>query len=130
MRELEGKRVAFTGKLASMTRAEAADLIRAHGGTFVTSITKRTSLLVVGQEGWPLQKDGGLTYKLESAKKLQAIGRRIEILTEEDLLRRLGMEGEEHGVHKRFSLAQIGRLLKIPRERLRSWMRLGLVQSM
>jgi len=29
---LEGKRVAVAGRLASMTRAEAAELILAHGG--------------------------------------------------------------------------------------------------
>jgi len=124
---LDGKRVAFTGQLASMTRPEAADLIRAHGGTFITSVTKRTSFLVVGQEGWPLRKDGGLSDKLETAKHLQAAGCNIAILTEEELFERLGMEGSTSGIHKRFTLPQLGRLLKVPRNRLRAWIRAGLL---
>src|SRR5262249_19211631 len=58
---LQGKRVAFTGRLASMTRAEAADLVRAHGGRFTTTLNRFTSLLVVGQDGWPFEKDGRLS---------------------------------------------------------------------
>lgn len=125
---LAGRRVAFTGQLASMTRPEAAELIRAHGGTFVTSVTRRTSYLVIGQEGWPLRKNGTLSEKLETARYLQAAGCNIAILAEEELLRRLGLEGSTRGVHKRFSLAQLGRLLKVPRDRLRGWINAGLVQ--
>jgi tetratricopeptide (TPR) repeat protein len=125
--KLAGKRVAFTGRLASMTRPEAADLVRAHGGTFITSVTRTTSFLVIGQEGWPLRKDGGLAAKLEIAKQLQIAGHEIGILTEEELLQRLGLEDAGSGIHKRFTLAQLGRLLKIPRDRLRAWMRAGLV---
>lgn len=54
---LEGKQVACTGSLACMTRAQAADLIHAFGGRFVPSVTRKTNVLLVGQEGWPLQKD-------------------------------------------------------------------------
>jgi hypothetical protein len=128
--KLAGKRVAFTGQLASMTRPEAADLVRAHGGTFITSVTRRTSILVVGQEGWPLRKDGGLSGKLETAKHLQSAGCNVAILTEEELLDRLGLEGASSGIHKRFTLAQLGRLLKVPRDRLRAWMRCGLLQPL
>jgi predicted negative regulator of RcsB-dependent stress response len=128
--KLAGKRVAFTGQLASMTRPEAAELVRAHGGTFVTSVTRLTSMLVVGQEGWPLRKDGGLSGKLETAKHLQSAGCNVAILTEEELLDRLGLEGASSGIHKRFTLAQLGRLLKVPRDRLRAWMRCGLVQPL
>ena len=127
MNALAGKRVAFTGQLASMTRPEAADLVRAHGGTFITSVTRRTSFLVIGQEGWPLRKDGGLTEKLETAKHLQVAGCDITILTEEELLERLGMDGATSGIHKRFNFVQLGRLLKVRRDRLRAWMRLGLL---
>jgi tetratricopeptide (TPR) repeat protein len=130
MNALAGKRVAFTGQLASMTRPEAADLVRAHGGTFVTSVNRKTSLLVVGQEGWPLRKDGGLSEKLERARHLQAAGCSVAVITEEELLERLGLEGAGNGIHKRFSLAQLGRLLHVPRDRLRAWMRAGLVQPL
>jgi BRCT domain type II-containing protein len=50
--------VAFTGRLACMTRAEAFEVVRQHGGTPSQTVTKRTKLLVVGELGWPLFDDG------------------------------------------------------------------------
>jgi tetratricopeptide (TPR) repeat protein len=124
---LAGKHVAFTGRLASLTRSEAAALVKKHGGVFVPRVTRQTTLLVVGQEGWPLQKDGSLSRKLVLAHRMQAAGLGIAILPEADLLRLLGLEGIRDGVHGRFTLAELGRLLKVPRDRLRAWMRAGLV---
>lgn len=45
---LHGKSFVITGGLEKMTRDEAADKIRALGGTFQTSVGKDTSYLVVG----------------------------------------------------------------------------------
>src|SRR5437660_991212 len=90
---LQGQKVAFTGRLASMTRARAANLIQEHGGTWVPSVTRHTSLLVVGQDGWPLDKNGQLTRKLQKAQQLPL----LSILTEADLLDRLGLDSEQLG---------------------------------
>lgn len=122
---LDGQRVAFTGRLASMTRPEAARLVLARGGVFVPRVTHRTALLVVGQDGWPLQRDGTLSDALEAARGLQAAGNAIRIVQEEDFLRDLGVEEDSYGVHRRFTLPQLTRLLRIPRDRLRSWLRAG-----
>ncbi len=46
---LHGKSFVITGTLEHMSRDEAADRIRALGGTFQTSVGKDTSYLVVGQ---------------------------------------------------------------------------------
>src|SRR5262245_57085609 len=46
--------VAFTGRLACMTRAEAFEVVRSHGGTPSESVTRQTNVLVVGELGWPL----------------------------------------------------------------------------
>ncbi|MFO0964456.1 MAG: tetratricopeptide repeat protein [Gemmataceae bacterium] len=120
--------IAFTGKLASMTRAEAAALVHERGGLFQRGVSRDTGTLVVGQEGWPLQENGRLSRKLEKARRLQQGGAAVTIVTEEDWLAQLGLEGSTRGVHQRFSLAQLCRLLKLPRDRLRSWMRAGLVE--
>src|ERR1700730_17214766 len=60
--------VAFTGRLACMSRAEALEVIRSHGGTPSLSVTKRTNLLIVGELGWPLLDDGRPSNKLSRAK--------------------------------------------------------------
>ena len=45
---LHGQRFAVTGSLATMSRDEAADEIRARGGTFQSALGKDTNYLVVG----------------------------------------------------------------------------------
>jgi tetratricopeptide (TPR) repeat protein len=61
--------VAFTGRLASMARAEAFDLVRQKGGKPRRGVTKTTDVLIVGQMGWPLLADGLPSKSLHLAKK-------------------------------------------------------------
>jgi tetratricopeptide (TPR) repeat protein len=60
--------VAFTGKLASITRAQAFSLVATLGGTPRTGVTKATTLLIVGELGWPLLPDGSPSNSLAKAK--------------------------------------------------------------
>ena len=64
-------RVAFTGRVASMRRRELAEHICAAGGAVHETVSRRTSMLVVGGHGWPLLPDGSvnLAARLESANK-------------------------------------------------------------
>jgi hypothetical protein len=124
---LKGKQVAITGRLASMTRTEAAQLIRAHGGSFASTVSQRTSILIVGQDGWPLQKDGRLTEKLRKAHLFQRSGIAIDVLSEDELLTRIGFKEHTEGVRRLYSTAQLSRLLKIPGSSLRKWVKAGLL---
>jgi DNA ligase (NAD+) len=47
---LAGKTVVLTGTLPSLTRDEAAELIRAAGGRAATSVSKKTDLVVAGEQ--------------------------------------------------------------------------------
>ena len=64
-----GGTVAFTGRLASMARAEAFDLVRQKGGRPRRGVTKTTNVLIVGQMGWPLLADGLPSKNLHLAKR-------------------------------------------------------------
>src|SRR5262245_4091376 len=88
---LGGQRVALTGALVSMPRREAAALVRRCGGEFSSYVGRETSLLVVGEQGWPLKRNGRLTNKLQQAHRLRRAGCSIEILGEEAFLQRLGL---------------------------------------
>ena len=68
--ELKGQTFVFTGGLESLTRDEAAQLIENHGGRTTSSVTKKTTYVVVG-------KDPGSKHD-----KALALG--IEILTEDE----------------------------------------------
>src|SRR5690348_7948653 len=59
--------IAFTGRLACMTRTEAFAVVRRHGGTPSQAVTRRTTLLIVGELGWPLLDDGRPSNKLSRA---------------------------------------------------------------
>ncbi len=74
--KLTGQSFAITGGLSSMSREEAADKIRALGGTFQSSVGKGTTYLVVGANVG--------NNKIEKA---EALG--TKILTEQALLKLL-----------------------------------------
>lgn len=46
--KLAGKIFVFTGELAGMTRPEAEDLVKSRGGEVTSSVSKKTSFVVVG----------------------------------------------------------------------------------
>jgi len=48
--KLEGKSFVFTGGLAKRTREEAGELVKQHGGSVVSSVSKKTSYVVVGTD--------------------------------------------------------------------------------
>jgi DNA ligase (NAD+) len=61
---LAGLNFVLTGSLETMTREQAAELIRNHGGTVVGSVSKKTSYLIAGEAaGSKLEKarDLGIT---------------------------------------------------------------------
>ncbi len=66
--KLEGKSFVFTGGLANRSREEAGEIVKQHGGTVVSSVSKKTSYVVVGT-------DPGSKY--DKAKELS-----VPILTE------------------------------------------------
>src|SRR5947207_1854189 len=123
---LRGKQIAFTGRLASMTRSEAAKLVRAHGGRFVTTVSRRLSLLIIGQDGWPLQQDGRLTGKLRKARALQRSGYALTVLGEEELFHRLEITAQTE--RQLYSTARLSELVKVPGEHLRKWIKAGLIR--
>ena len=47
---LEGLTFVITGVLESLEREEAADIVKKYGGKVTTSISGRTSYIVVGEE--------------------------------------------------------------------------------
>lgn len=123
---LEGKRVALAGRLASMTRAEAAQLIAAHGGVFARNVTRAPTIVVVGRDGWPLAKDGRPTRKLRKALALAGQGHDVEILPEEEFLDRLDCPSGR--LQRHFTLRELARMLGLPAQRLNLWLRAGLIE--
>ncbi|MBI1312376.1 tetratricopeptide repeat protein [bacterium] len=125
---LQGERVAFTGTLASMTHAQAHDLTAEHGGEAVAHVSRHTTMLVVGEEGWPLEDDGQASIKLQQAVEQINQGTPLRILRESEWLQLLGLEQRDRDVQRVFTPAMLQQKLGIPVTLVRRWERLGLIQ--
>ncbi|MHC4992496.1 MAG: tetratricopeptide repeat protein [Planctomycetota bacterium] len=126
---LRSARVAFTGKLASMSRRNAASMLRERGGVVTSTVSRRTSILVVGMDGWPLLANGAVSAKLRRAERLRADGSPIRIVSEREFLEMLGVEPRERVLRKSFPARRISALLGVEPATLRRWELLGLVRS-
>lgn len=125
---LQGERVAFTGTLASMTHRQAMELVERHGGIANQNVGQLTSILVIGEEGWPLEPDGLPSIKLEHARQLYAKGEPIQIVSESEWLKLLGIEPSERLSSQLHTPAMLSRLLGVSVHDIRRWERAGLIR--
>lgn len=125
---LQGQRVAFTGRLASMSRREAHDLVQRAGGEPLDDVTRRCTLLVIGMRGWPLAEDGRLSAKLQRAERLRGGGSGIEIVGELRFREMAGLAPPQEA-SKHFDIERVAAVSGVSIETIRRWERFGLVQA-
>jgi tetratricopeptide (TPR) repeat protein len=115
--------VAFTGRLACMTRAEAFEVVRQRGGTPSQTVTKRTKLLIVGELGWPLLDDGRPSNKLSRAT---AFG--IPVASERRFLEWIG-KAVPVSVNKTYSADQLAALSQLSGDMIQELRQFGLLDE-
>jgi tetratricopeptide (TPR) repeat protein len=115
--------VAFTGRLASMKREEAFALVRQKGGAPRRGLTKTTSVLVVGELGWPLLPDGQPSKSLGLAKSYG-----VAIASERRFLEWAG-RAVPHEQVRTYSAAQISSLSGMPLEVIERLTAFGLLDG-
>jgi tetratricopeptide (TPR) repeat protein len=113
--------VAFTGRLACMTRAEAFEVVRSHGGTPSQSVTRQTKVLVVGELGWPLLDDGRPSNKLSRASSYG-----IPVVSERRFVEWTGKTVPD-SLHRTYSADQIATLSKLSNSAIDELVRFGLL---
>jgi tetratricopeptide (TPR) repeat protein len=119
---LEGT-VAFTGRLASMKRANAFALVRKHGGKPREGVTKQTDVLVVGELGWPLLDDGRPSNSLARARSYG-----IPVASERQFLEWLGKSVPEEQT-KTYTADQLASLSKLPKGVVEQLTIFGLIEA-
>ena len=115
--------VAFTGRLACMTRAEAFAVVRHRGGTPSETVTKKTKLLIVGELGWPLLDDGRPSNKLS-----RATTNGVPVVSERRFLEWIG-KAVPDSVHKTYSADQLAALSKLSSDMIRELAQFGLLDE-
>lgn len=84
------KQVAFTGKLESMTRAEAIDIINTIGGYGSDKLNKQTDYLITGYQNPAVLAEGkSKSGKYLAAEKMLSEGKNIEIIPEDMFIKML-----------------------------------------
>lgn len=81
--------VAFTGPLNSMTRMKAIQLVEATGGSYSSSVTRKTTLVVTNVQNPYILSEEQMSTKLRRAMTLIKSGQSITFLDEKAFLERL-----------------------------------------
>lgn len=126
---LAGERVSFTGTLASMTHKEAQLRVAECGGTAAEHVSRQSTMLVIGEEGWPLEADGKPSVKLQHAEKFNADGLDIRIVNESEWLGFVGLDGWRGELHRRCTPAMLSQMLNVSVHQIRRWERMGLIKA-
>jgi tetratricopeptide (TPR) repeat protein len=125
---LSGECVTFTGTLASMIHREAGELVELNGGRAVQSMSGSVSMLVVGEEGWPLEEDGAASQKLTHATQLIADGADVRIVAESDWLHLINLIERRDEIHRSYTPAMLQTLLGVSGNVIRRWARIQLIR--
>jgi tetratricopeptide (TPR) repeat protein len=122
---LAGKRIAFVGKLGGLTRREAWQMVRDHGGVPIERATEEADWVVIGAEQLPL--DAQELVREESMRTL-ASDSQLEIIPECEFWQRMGLVERQPQIKQLYTPAMLADLLKIPIATVRRWHRLGLIE--
>ncbi len=124
---LQGKRLAFVGKLASMAKREAGQLARQHGAAVLEKPDVSADLIVVGENEFPLPATGDQNDWFDDETRRKAEEGSIEVITETQLWQRLGLVDSQHDIHRLYTPAMLADLLRLPVAVIRRWHRRGLI---
>ena len=84
-----GEKIVFTGKLDTLSRKQAQDLVSALGGKPQAAVTKDTTILVIGKATISLFQEDSRSLKMQKVEALQQEGRPICVLSEKTFLERV-----------------------------------------
>ena len=121
---LVGQRVVLVGKLAGMSKREAQQLVRGHGGAVVERPDASATLIVVGENELPIS-DGSPDEAFDALVR-EAVDRgTLEIISETQLWQRLGLVDHEQHLHRLHTPAMLAGLLGVSVSVIRRWQRRG-----
>jgi tetratricopeptide (TPR) repeat protein len=122
---LSGRRIAFVGKLASMSRREAEQLVREHGGSVLDRAGADADLIVISDEAGELKRLVAEPSLFDVDTRAAFSSGAIEFMHESELWSQLGLVDAEHGVERLYTPAMLAELVGVPIRAIRQWQRRG-----
>ncbi|MGQ0633980.1 MAG: tetratricopeptide repeat protein [Planctomycetaceae bacterium] len=111
-----------------MTHKEAQARAVECGATAAEHVSRQTTMLVVGEEGWPLEPDGQPSVKLQQVERWRNEGLAIRIVKESDWLAFVGLDGHRREMQRLYTPAMLSQLLSLSVHEIRRWERCGLIR--
>jgi tetratricopeptide (TPR) repeat protein len=125
---LAGKEIALSGRLFSMSRAQAVQRILQIGGRPVREPGPATAILVAGNAQGHLNSEGGIARNLARFRQLKQQNAPIRLVEEPEFLRLLGAQDELEDFSRLYTAEQVSRIAGAPLAEVRSWVRRGLLR--
>jgi tetratricopeptide (TPR) repeat protein len=119
-----GRRIAFVGKLGSMNRREARELVRRHQGIMVERIDPTVDLVVIGADVLPLGDQAELLDDWVIEASAQG---NLSVINETQFWQKLGIVEPELDIDRYYTPAMLAGLLDLPLSTVRRWHRRGLI---
>ncbi len=124
---LAGRRIALVGKLVSMSRREAEQLIRTSGGRVVEPSREEADTIVVPDDADNVQRFITDDQTLCEASQQALGGGDLELIRESELWARLGLVDAGQGIARLYTPAMLAELLRAPIAAIRHWHRRGML---
>ncbi|HEX2476426.1 MAG TPA: MerR family transcriptional regulator, partial [Lacipirellulaceae bacterium] len=124
---LAGRRIALVGKLVSMSRREAEQLIRTSGGHIVEPSRDEADTIVVPDDAENIQRLIAEDQQLCEASHQAFVRGDLELIRESDLWTRLGLIDAGQGIARLYTPAMLAELLRAPIAAIRHWHRRGVL---
>jgi tetratricopeptide (TPR) repeat protein len=122
----------FTGKLSSLGRRDARALVARLGGTSADDVNAKTTMLVIGAEGFGpgTEPERTTSQKLLRAEELNATqGARIDVVTEQQFCQRAGVPTPEALKQQYHAVRDLlARYRHLREDHLRYLVKCGLIQ--
>lgn len=120
---LDGRRIAFVGKLGGVNRREVRRLVRENGGVLSDLSDPSVDMVVIGADELPIGEED----LLNEATRMAAAEGRTEIISETQFWQRLGLVEGEQNVRRLYTPAMLAELLNVSVASIRRWHRRGLI---
>lgn len=124
-RLLDDRRVAIYGRISGMTRRQAEDVVRRHGGRIAASIDADTDIVVVGDESRDGQTLAAVKSSLDDATRRAWQEGRLQLLGESEFWTQLGLVDAGPDVQRFYTPAMLAELVGVPVRTVRHWHRRG-----